>query len=124
MMWSRKEAIPVFGLYVHPRTRLLCWKEGNYWKSYYRARKKPKEITRIRIDETHSYTKVTGIWYIAEYAPCETRTFGGKEIEPAGGYKVGRQWMSLVRKKQCSKAELKAAGLSNSFEDRNNLNGV
>src|SRR5258708_7704922 len=29
--------VPVYGLYVHPRTLLLKWKEGNYWRDRRKA---------------------------------------------------------------------------------------
>jgi len=113
--YSHTGVIPVYGLYVHPRTGLLRWKEGNYWKERLKAEKKRKQITRIRIDETHSYIKLNGIWYIGEFVRWEQKIFNGKPVEPPfGSYSDwGRWWMALVSKKQCSKAELKAAGLSN-----------
>src|SRR5581483_4881087 len=89
-----REPALVYGFYVHPRTGLLRWKEGNYWKE---LRKKQREESRdtasIRIDETRWYKKENGIWYIAEYAECESRTGDGKPIIPSGGaYEERGRW--------------------------------
>jgi hypothetical protein len=100
---------PVEGLYVHPRTKLLCWKEPQR----YRHRQAQKEKTRIPISGNRSYIKLKGIWYIAELEETDKRQMpqAGDILKEAfeEGY---RKWW-ILRKNQCSSKQLKAAGLSN-----------
>lgn len=59
---------PVSGLYVHPRTRFLCWKESGYITKRRKIReaKAKVEPRRITISGKQHYLKCKGIWYIAE----------------------------------------------------------
>jgi hypothetical protein len=105
----------VSGLYVHPRTRLLCWKESNYIAERRKIREaKTKEApTRIPISGKQHYLKSKGIWYIAELERHEPKQKSAnekvvKEILQEAYY----DWW-VIRKRQLSGKELKAAKLSN-----------
>jgi len=96
------------GLYVDPRTGLLCRGERI-------RRKQRKEETghalRISIDCNMDYINQNGIWYIAElkhdYLIEESETH-----LPIFKDHESLRWR-ILRKKQCNTRELKKAGLKN-----------
>lgn len=122
----------VQGLYVHPRTRLLCWKEPENWHQKHRAKIAAQPVTCIPIAGNQYHIKLKGLWYVAtlEYS------FRSREELQAAGYarpelfecfaynpklKIDRYfWRDgdkrcywILSKRQLSTKELKAAKLSN-----------
>jgi hypothetical protein len=81
---------PPSGLYVHPKTGLLCRPRPR------RYERDPPEATRVVIDDLSWYEKIAGIWYRLDHELRSTAWFG-----------VPREETVLSRKKQCSKRELK-----------------
>ena len=81
---------PPRGLYVHPKTGLLCRPRPT------RYERPAPEIIRVMIDDLHWFEKIEGLWYRLEH---ERRAYSwphapGEYLEPTG-------------KKQCSKRDLK-----------------
>jgi hypothetical protein len=115
--WGYSGRRPVDGFYVDPRTGLLCWNDNNPWR---RAGGKSKtateEITHVRLSANTGYVKVNGIWYFIEYKDYEelvdcdevNRAVLLREIP-----KVSDTPVLILRKKQLSQKELKAAKLKN-----------
>jgi hypothetical protein len=115
--WGYSGRRSVYGFYVDPRTGLLCWSDNNPWR---RARGKSKtdaeEITHVRLSANTGYLKVNGIWYFIEYkiyeelADCD-------QVNQAALFraipKVSDTPVLILRKKQLSQRELKAAKLKN-----------
>jgi hypothetical protein len=104
---------------VHPRTRLLCWKEPAYisQRKQIRAAKTNQEVNRIPISGKQHYLKSKGIWYIAELERHEPKQKSPnekvvKEILQEAYY----DWW-VIRKRQLSSKELKAAKLENDASD-------
>ena len=111
--WHRNE--PVTGLYVHPRTKLLCWKEAfmgkRKWKQLQQdLQNKP---TRIPISGNQHYLKLNGIWYIAELEECKAKHKSpNDEVITEIHEKVFHEFL-VIHKRQLNSKELKAAKLSN-----------
>jgi hypothetical protein len=97
---------PVEGLYVDPRTGLLCWRE----KPIPEKRDTAKEWTRIWTRRT-KYIKQDGVWYIAEIRRCVS-TPDPQPTWPVFTDHLSWQWW-VLRKKQCNTKELRAARLKN-----------
>ena len=80
--------IEVSGLYVHPRTGLLC-----YRLLPSRPRLKPTApVDRIEIAENEEYRKINGIWYYQKFVRLDVS---------------GPPVLELVRKKQLNRRELR-----------------
>jgi hypothetical protein len=77
---------PVTGLYVHPRTGILC-----VLKSKPRHAPKAKAPELIRTDDTLEFRKLNGLWFRLEYRLTEP---GSEEFERLG-------WRVLTAKRQC-----------------------
>jgi hypothetical protein len=115
--WGYSGRQPVDGFYVDPRTGLLCWSDNNPWR---RARGKSKtaaeEITHVRLGANTGYVKVNGIWYLIEYkiydklADCDQ---ANRAALLRAIPKVSDSPILILRKKQLSQKELKAARLKN-----------
>lgn len=111
----------VYGLYVHPRTRLLCWSDnkspGKKKSAVERERQQHESAWRIRIGGKQHYVKLKGIWYVAEIEayrrsqspPAEEAKMTLVDEKERWGVKTWR----VLSKRQCGKKEMKAAGLSN-----------
>lgn len=96
---------PVEGLYVHPRTGLLCWTQPARRK--YRAKSDP---TLIKLGPLSELRQVDGIWYQITYR-WQTRSWP----HPVTGELVyGKAELVQDRKAQLSARQLKDAGLKNS----------
>jgi hypothetical protein len=115
--WGYKGREPVYGFYVDPRTGLLCWNDNNPWR---RARRKSKtageEITHIRLNANTGYVKMSGIWYFIEYQIFEKPDDRDQDKQTAllrTIPKVSASPILILRKKQLSQKELKAAKLKN-----------
>lgn len=108
------QSYPVEGLYVHPRTKLLCWKQPRSRRHQRLEREAQREVTRVPISGNRCYLKLDGIWYIAELGNIPPQGAGNKaaDVTYAVYQEEYRSW-SILSKKQCSQKELKAAGLSN-----------
>lgn len=77
---------PVTGLYVHPRTKLLCF--ADVWSGSAKARKEHKEKTAkdlaqhwVRVSATHQLHKVKGVWYWVELAEITPAILTGESNE-------------------------------------------
>jgi hypothetical protein len=111
------EIAPIYGLYVDPRTGLLCWSDRKPWWRERRKSKTPREEgDYARLSVNTGYVKIKGIWYFIEY----------KIYEKSFDYDLAKQAVLLrtiptisdspiliLRKKQLSQKELKAAKLQN-----------
>lgn len=123
---------PVDGLYVHPRTRLLCWKASPSGKQRKRAELATLPVTCISVAGDQYYIKVNGLWYLAKLtsaslSKAELEAEGCHRLElfegfvhsPTlqinyygwGGPHKSSYW--VLNKRQLSAKELKAARLSN-----------
>jgi len=96
------------GLYVDPRTGLLCRAE--------RKRRNPRKektgpAVRISIDRSTHYIKQNGVWYIAELKDDYMIEESDAHLPIFKDHDSGR-WR-IVHKKQCNTRELKKAGLKN-----------
>jgi|SRR5262245_5446575 len=109
--------LPIYDYYVDPRTGLLCWSDNNPWR---KARGKSKtageEITHIRLGANTGYVKMNGIWYRIEYKIYE-RAADRDQVEQTTLLRtipiVSASPILILRKKQLSHKELKAAKLKN-----------
>jgi hypothetical protein len=104
--WGGRPA-PVEGLYVHPRTGLLCF-------SPITRQKRPKEkeeVVRILIGRGKHCIKQNGIWHIAELKYGHATNESERSLP---NFNDHNRWPWLIlRKKQCNTKELKRAGLKN-----------
>jgi len=115
--WGYSGRRPVYGFYVDPRTGLLCWSDNNPWR---RGRGKSittaEEITHVRLSANTGYVKVNGIWYFIEYKTYEELA-DCDQVDRATLLraipKVSDTLVLILRKKQLSQKELKAAKLKN-----------
>jgi hypothetical protein len=115
--WGYGGRRPVDGFYVDPRTGLLCWSDNNPWrKARGNSKTAAEEITHVRLSANTGYVKLNGIWYFIEYKGYEklvdcdevNRAVLLREIP-----KVSDTPVLILRKKQLSQKELKAAKLKN-----------
>ena len=77
------------GLYVHPRTGLLCFKPR------ISRTRRPKPIAppeRIEIGENEEYRKINGLWYYQKFVRLDL---------------AGPPVLQLIRKKQLNRRELR-----------------
>lgn len=119
------------GFYVHPTTGLLCWADDRPRNQARRAakeaEKKAKTSRHIRISEKMYYLKLDGLWYIAEMERfytnhrwykdglghwCERELMPEEKNALMFEGEYGPRWR-VLSKRQCSKKELKVAGLKN-----------
>ncbi len=82
--------VEVFGLYVHPRTRLLSFRQ----KSRRPKGMKPStaRVTVVRFGENEEYRKINGLWFYRKFVRLEVPS------PPS---------FQLVRKKQLNRRELR-----------------
>jgi len=111
------ELAPVYGLYVDPRTGLLCWSDRKpWWRERRKSKTAQEEGSYARLSANTAYVKIKGIWYFIEY----------KIYEKSADYDLAKQAVLLrtipkvsntpiliLRKKQLSQKEMKAAKLKN-----------
>ncbi|MEP7338482.1 MAG: hypothetical protein ABI977_12160 [Acidobacteriota bacterium] len=114
---SYREPEPVYGLYVHPRTGLLCWSDAKpVWKERHeteRANQKRQSDWRILINGNRHYVKLSGIWYVAEIEPYKRSQRPPEEEARMTLVDEGQSTWRVANKRQCNRKELKAAGLTN-----------
>jgi hypothetical protein len=108
---------PMYGLYVDPRTGLLCWRDNKpLWRPRGESKRTGQGVNRIRLSANTAYVKMNGIWYFIEY-----KIFGKSvdcdQAEQAALSrkipKVSALPKIILRKKQLSHKELMAAKLKN-----------
>jgi hypothetical protein len=109
--------LPIYEFYVDPRTRLLCWSDNNPWR---RARGKSKTavegITHVRLSANTGYVKMNGVWYFIEYKIYEKSVDydqANQTVRLRAIPQVSNSPILILRKKQLSQKELKAAKLKN-----------
>jgi hypothetical protein len=115
--WGYRGRQPVYGFYVDPRTGLLCWSDNNPWrKARAKSRTAAEEITHVRLSANTGYVKFNGIWYFVEYKIYEKPGDCGQHKQPPlllTIQKISNSPILILRKKQLSPKELKAAKLMN-----------
>ncbi len=102
---------PISGMYVHPRTGLLC-----YAKETRRRYRKPVDHDVVKLDKFNELRRVDGIWYalrfgaVDVYVPEQIHKFGNTTmVKPA----YWREQIVQQSKKQLSRVELRRHKLSN-----------
>ncbi|MBS1787080.1 MAG: hypothetical protein JST85_05125 [Acidobacteria bacterium] len=107
----------VSGLYVHPRTGLLCWSDAkSIWhKSLAEKRAERKRQTgwRVPISGNRHYVKLSGIWYFADLERYNRSQRPPEEEVKMTFVEEGQTTWRVTNKRQCSRKELKAADLRN-----------
>jgi hypothetical protein len=81
--------IEVSGLYVHPRTGLLCYKPR---VSRPRRSERPAPVNQVDINENEEYRKINGIWYYQKFVRLDV---------------AGPPVFELIEKKQLNRRELR-----------------
>ena len=108
---------PVSGLYVHPRTGLLCWSDSkSIWHQTLankRAERKRQTEWRVPISGNRHYVKLNGIWYIADIERYTRSERPAEEEARMTLVEENQTTWRVTNKRQCSRKELKAAGLTN-----------
>jgi hypothetical protein len=108
--WGKPRLVE--GLYVHPHTVLLCWKEPRNRRKERLVEAKAKPVTKVHTNGNRYYLKLHGIWYEAELeAANQTRAaaYNQRAIEI---YAEDPRWQ-IAWKRQLSSKELRGAKLSN-----------
>lgn len=107
----------VSGLYVHPRTGLLCWSDTKSdWQrsvAEKRAERKRQTEWRVPISGNQHYVNLKGIWYVAEIERYNRSERPAEEDAKMTLVDEGQTTWRVTNKRQCSRKELKAAGLTN-----------
>jgi hypothetical protein len=80
--------VEVSGLYVHPRTLLLCYKETPVKP----LKKRTSYVHRIHIAENEEYRRINGLWYYQKFTRLDVS---------------GPPVLQLVQKKQLNRRELR-----------------
>ena len=105
---------PVTGFYVHPRTRLLCWKDPGKSERYH-----PPPSVLTHLGDGWYRVKLDGIWFVVqlEFVGEQKTTPGGKllneERVTKETWQQGKRLWRFINKRQYNHKELKAAGLTN-----------
>jgi len=108
---------PIYGLYVDPRTGLLCRSENRPpWKQRGKSKTHAQEVNHVRLSANTGYVKMSGIWYFIEYKIFE-KPVDGDQAELTALLReipgVSALPVLILRKKQLSHKELKTAKLKN-----------
>ena len=110
---------PIYGFYVDPRTRLLCWSDSRPpWKRRGKSKTHAQDVNRVLLGMNTCYAKLNGIWYFIEYEILEKSSNFELDEPPAPFRKIPEVsvWPVLIlRKKQLSHKELKTAKLKNDY---------
>jgi len=105
--WHGDPLTPLQGLYVHPRTGILCYIEERT-KRY----RRPENPDIKKIDEFHNYELIKGIWYFVTYHNVPKYKYvmiEGEQVKKEDGF-TRMYWM----KKQLNSKELRRNKLVNS----------
>jgi hypothetical protein len=109
--------LPVYGFYVDPRTGLLCWRDDALpWRPRGPSKGAGQVGARVRLSANTGYFKMKGIWYFIEYKIVGESVDCDQAKQAAllsNMPKVSALPKMIVRKKQLSHKELKAANLRN-----------
>lgn len=110
--------VPVYGLYVHPRTRLLCHKPDRRFVGY----KRRPAPNRRELNDGRVFEKIAGIWYEVweerrtERLPAQwlTWNYRGRETHHHL-YREAHEETTIVviYKRQLGRKELRLHGLTN-----------
>jgi hypothetical protein len=115
--WGHGGRYLVDGFYVDPRTGLLCWSDNDpWWKARSKSKTAVKEITHVRLGANNGYVKLNGIWYLIEYKVYDKsfdRDMVNRTVLLRTNPEISYQLIFILRKKQLSQKELKAAKLKN-----------
>jgi hypothetical protein len=116
---GRDKLWPVYGLYVDPRTGLLCWSDYKPWRRKRRKSKTArKDCDHIRLGANTGYVKINGVWYFIEYKSYEKlpdRDQAGRPLPLRAIPQVSDSPILILRKRQLSQKELKIAKLKNDY---------
>jgi hypothetical protein len=111
---------PIYELYVDPRTGLLCWSDNSPpWRQLRKLRKLERdapEANRVLLSVNTCYAKLNGIWYFIEFKNYENEDDRDQANQPLRSIlipEISSASLLLLRKKQLSQKELKAAKLKN-----------
>lgn len=124
--WLReKDRSPIGGLYVHPRTGLLCAAPTFFEQLHKRQRERkrdPEPPTVIALDDLHKIERVKGIWYHVAYVKHarfipEVRLFRGTHHERVVRSAHFEEEFVVHSKQQLGKRELRDRGLRNDHHD-------
>ncbi len=98
----RGGAMPVDGLYVHPKTGLL---------RFAKRRKTPRQqppLETVRVNDTVQYQKIDGLWFCMEYRPAAPDElvpgYHGKLVRAS---ELGYRALVLARKQQCDRKTIR-----------------
>jgi hypothetical protein len=116
---SEENKMPVSGLFVHPRTGLLCAAPSAYEQMRRRRRHhQARPVTEIRLDADRRLEQIAGIWYESHYRTAQRvvpaivvhrGTHHERVMRPA----QTETYLVLERKRQLSRGELRQHGLRN-----------
>jgi hypothetical protein len=108
---------PIYGFYVDPRTRLLCWSDSRPpWKQRSKSKTDAQEVNHVRLSANTGYVKMSGIWYFIEFKNYENEDDRDQANQPLRSIlipEISSASLLLLRKKQLSHKELKTAKLKN-----------
>jgi hypothetical protein len=108
---------PIYGFYVDPRTRLLCWSDSRPpWKQHGKSKSVAQEINHVRLSANTCYVKMNGVWYFIEYRVFDESVNGDRPEQAAllrNIPEVSASPILILRKKQLSHKELKTVKLKN-----------
>lgn len=113
---------PVAGLYVHPRTGLLCYKPRDDEQARDRTRTAARPVIAITLSETERLEQIDGLWYATVYGKA-TRYHApvilhkGTHHERVFRVAHFEEYDVRTAKRQLSRAELRAHGLRNVTRD-------
>jgi hypothetical protein len=114
------EGVPVGGLYVDPRSGLLCAAPGYYERErrWYRARKAAQPVTEIRLTDTRRLEQIDGLWYESQYGTAQRQipavvVHRGTHHEYVMREARVETYDVRLSKRQLSRAELRRHGLEN-----------
>ena len=106
---------PVTGLYVHPRTGLLCWAPRRNYRKERLAREAGVETTSCSDLEHGELHQARRIWFRAEYERAEPPAKQAAEGAPDWlWFREGSSYFRRTSKRQCGTKELRANALVNS----------
>ena len=111
------ETVPIYGLYVDPRTGLLCWSDRKpWWRDRRKSKAAREEGGYARLNASTCYVKIKGIWYFIEYKIYEQSVdydLAKQAVLLRTIPKISNSPILILRKKQLSQKELKTAKLKN-----------
>jgi hypothetical protein len=108
---------PIYEFYVDPRNGLLCWSDTPPpWRQRRKLSKDAQDSNYVRLNDGAGYVKLKGIWYFIEfqiYEKEDDRDQANRPLRSISIPEICSASLLLLRKKQLSQKELKAAKLKN-----------